>query len=293
MMSAAGQPCLLNEQAIGWALHSLEPDEEMAVLLHVPLCPSCQDAVRGAEDVLASLGAAVPQIDPPRSLRGNIMAAAAQTPQRQVARTHEEVRRTPSVPAQGGAAPRDNGQRAPSGPPSRPSAPSRTSRPGGRRIRLVASALALVGVLAVGGLGVYTVQLQQQRDAVTVQAQRITELVTEIDRPGVRHALLADAETNSTVGVVLVADGQREVYSLGLDANAVENSTYVLWGLRDAAAPPQALGTFDVALTDEGVRAVGSGGQTDNFVAYAVSLEPGRAAPAAPSSVVAAGQVEI
>ena len=68
-MNARHQRCPLNEQAVGWALHALEPDEEMAVLLHVPECPSCQAAAREAEDVLAHLGSSVEQVEPPRSLR--------------------------------------------------------------------------------------------------------------------------------------------------------------------------------------------------------------------------------
>jgi len=36
--------CPLTQQTIGWALHALEPDEEMAVLLHLPQCAACRAA---------------------------------------------------------------------------------------------------------------------------------------------------------------------------------------------------------------------------------------------------------
>ena len=64
-----------------------------------------------------------------------------------------------------------------------------------------------------------------------------------------------------------------------------------LWGLGTGAAP-EALGTFDVSRSQIDVRTVGSAPTgSDGYAAYAVSLEPGRQPPAAPSEVVASGQV--
>jgi hypothetical protein len=51
------------------------------------------------------------------------------------------------------------------------------------------------------------------------------------------------------------------------------------------------LGTFDVNATDAKIRSVGSGADSDGFTAYAVSLERGRTAPTAPSSVMAEGRL--
>ena len=73
--------CPRNEQAVGWALHSLEPDEEIAVLRHLPECPSCREVAGDAEAVLSHLGAAVEQVDPPSSLRDRLMARVADTRQ--------------------------------------------------------------------------------------------------------------------------------------------------------------------------------------------------------------------
>jgi hypothetical protein len=156
---------------------------------------------------------------------------------------------------------------------------------------MVAASLALVGVLAVGGLAVRTAQLEQQRDAETAQAQSIADLVRQLARPGAQHALLATSD-GSTVAAVLVADGHRQVFTVGMPANAADRETYVLWGVR-AGAAPQPLGTFDVAAADPGQRIVGSGAEADGFSAYAISLEAGRTAPASPSSVMAQGQVAI
>ena len=51
--------CPRNEQAIGWALHSLEPDEEIAVLSHLPVCPSCRRAADDAGAVREAAGMAI------------------------------------------------------------------------------------------------------------------------------------------------------------------------------------------------------------------------------------------
>lgn len=270
-MTNAEPPCTMTEQAVGWALHALEPDEEMDVLLHIPQCETCQAAVRVAEETGAQLGAAVEQVDPPPALRAAIMSAAAATPQ---------VR---------GGTPRHAADReAP-----RPIRPADRLERGGRWTprRLVGAALAIAAVGAIGVLGVRTVVLQQQVDATTQQAAGIAELLTRLDRPGAKHAVLAKVGTTQPVAAVLVADGQSQVLAVGLPANA-NDQTYVLWGLRPGAAA-QPLGAFDVAGAGNGLRTVGSIAGADGFSTYAISLEPGRVAPASPTEVVAQGQVAI
>jgi anti-sigma-K factor RskA len=269
--------CPVNEQAAAWVLHALEPDEEGAVLRHLPTCPSCRAVVADAEEVLARMGAAVEQVDPPPSLRASLMARVAETPQYE--------RPPPSRPI----APAPTHRRPT--PPSRPAdsrPPRATDRPRRGR-RLVAAAVALIGVLAIGGLAIRTVQLQDQRDTEIAQAQTLEQLVSQLGRPGSRYALLAP-EDGPAVAAVVITDDQREVYSLGLPANAVDRDTYVLWGL-PASGTPEPLGTFDVAGTAPDTHTVGASASTDNFGKYAISLEPGRVAPATPTTVVAVGAV--
>ncbi len=280
MNATENQPCPLNEQAVGWALHALEPDEEMAVLLHVPHCASCRAVARDAEGVLSHLGAAVEQVDPPSSLRNSLMAAVAETAQDAVPTTAIPVTEAPAVPPPRHRAPEQ----------VRPSVG--VGRPRGSwlsRRRLVAASAALVAVIAVGGLAVRTTQLEQQSQALTARAQSIADLFQQLDRPGTKHAVLASLKTGGTTAAVIVADGQRQVFSIGLSSNAAD-STYVLWGLRaGAAAAP--LGAFDVTPNDAGVQTVGGGAQSDGFTDYAISIEPGRSMPATPTDVLAKGSV--
>lgn len=283
--------CPRNQEAVGLALHALEPEEEMEVLLHLPQCASCRAALRDAEHVLGGLGSAVESVDPPPALRDRIVAAAAGTPQEaDVVWPHRTPEAAPSAPPPVPADQTADRRR-------RRNADRETTRPAGRRSRLSARArrmaavsLALVGVLTVGGLAVRTAQLEQQRDAAVSQAQSVADLMSRLDEPGTSHAVLA-APDGTTVGAVLVTDGQRRLVTVGLPPNAVDRETYVLWGMRDQTPVP--IGTFDVGTSDPGLETLGSQPEAGVFSAYAISIEPGRVAPATPTDVVAQGRVEI
>src|SRR4051812_40396423 len=80
-MTGPRPTCTRTEQAAGWALHALEPDEEIAVERHVPTCPDCSAAVRDTQVVMAQLATGVEQVGPPARLRASILDAAAAAPQ--------------------------------------------------------------------------------------------------------------------------------------------------------------------------------------------------------------------
>jgi hypothetical protein len=366
MNAPENESCPMNEQAVGFAVHGLEPDEEIEVLRHLPQCESCRAVLADAEGVFTRLGGAVEQIDPPPSLRASLMGRVAQTPQiSQAGPTapasptgSAPIRRrlveppptrstpngsapvepasggsapdestsveptpggsTPAVPTAGGSTPAEPtpGEPAPSGsgvesdapepgpsprseprrrpptaPPSRPADPGPASRGSwrSRRGRLVAAAVALIGVLAIGGLAVRTVQLQERLDAELAQDRSADELVEQLGRPGARYALLAP-EGGPTAAAVVVADGERQVFPIALPPNATDRDTYVLWGI-GGTGTPQPLGTFDVLPADPGLREVGTDAAGDAFAQYAISIEPGRTAPTTPTTVVAIGEV--
>jgi hypothetical protein len=300
--------CPRNEQAVGWALHSLEPDEEMAVLMHLPQCESCRRVAGEAEEVLSRLGASVQQVDPPPSLRDRLMTKVAQTPQQSVPQPPTAAIPTVPPPAQPTApippvasAPSTEPVGTPAVPPRRESDRGRTrppdNRPGRggsgwsrRARRLVAGALALVAVLAIGGLAVRNAQLTAERDAQIAQSQNLENLLDRFGRPGTEHALLA-REDGTTIAAVVVENGRPGVFPIDMPANAIDRETYVLWGVAEGANPAP-LGTFDVAGNDEGLLAIdGSSPGSEDYAAYAISLEPGRSAPAVPTQVVASGPV--
>lgn len=298
MTDPAHGSCPVNEQAVGWALRALEPDDEIAVLRHLPHCASCRAAVEDAEQVLARMGAAVEQVDPPPTLRASLLARVAETPQmnrlgppaapRPAASPTKPAPQVTPPPTTPPAPPTPPGTTRPATTGPAGSRPPRDGRLSRRTRRLVTAAVALFGVIAISGLAIRAGQLQGERDAVAAQAQAVTQLLDELGDPDSRYALIE--QDGATVAAVVVRDGRREVYPIGLPANAVDRDTYVLWGIADGT--PQPLGTFDVtAAGDPTGRTVGAGAGGDAFAAYAISIEPGREAPSVPTTVIGAGEV--
>lgn len=276
--------CLMNEDAVALALQVLEPDEENDVRTHLPHCRSCREIVRSTELVMRGIGAAVPQIDPPDRLRSRIMAQLDGTPQetpRSVGTARRPAHRSIEREASSRPPGRDDGRRG--GGPAIPAAGHRRRRFGGRR--MAAAVVAVVVVLGIGGSTAYTLQVHQQRDSQIVQTQALADLITQLEQPGMTHATLAAAGGQPVAAVVAGPSGPT-VVTAGLPDNRVDTTTYVLWGIN--AAGPHPLGAFDVAA---GTATHPIAAPVGAYNAYAISLEPGRALPATPTTVVASGPV--
>lgn len=304
MNAGRSEHCPYRAQVAGLALHALEPDEEMDVLEHVPGCPSCQALLAESEALLVELGGAVEQVDPPESLRSSILATAAETeqdaPAAQSTQPIAAQEPVPDVERTGPVRAVPPPARADAPPPGESTGPLRRvdepARRGPaerrlRRTRLVAAGVALLGVVAVGGLAARTAQLTAERDAETAQARALAEIVTGLDRPGIRHATLSD-HSGRVLAAIVVHDGQHTLVSSGeLAPNAQAHDVYVLWGVADGAEPTP-IGVFDVSAAGAQIRPVTTGAAGGDFVRYAISLEPGRTAPASPTTVVAAGSLD-
>lgn len=267
----------MNDQAVGWALNALEPDEEQAMRTHLPGCRFCRNMVRVTELVMGELATSVEPVDPPTRLRESILAEAALTPQLGREKTLATGRQ-PALMISDAGSPHDDR-----------SATREQGNPHRRRLsgRLVAAAAAVV-VFGVGGLAVYTAQVQQQGDAQIAQSRSPADLVAQLDRPGTSHVMLS-TDAGRSLAAVLVTASDLEVVTTGLPPNDPNGTIYVLWGL--GAGNPRPLGSFDVTAPGSGVQGIGSPADGPAFSSYAISLEPGRDMPAAPTSVVAHGSV--
>ena len=71
----------LHELAEPYALGILSAEERQAFERHLPLCETCQQAVRDARVVGLALGQSVEMVDPPAQLRSRVLAAATATSQ--------------------------------------------------------------------------------------------------------------------------------------------------------------------------------------------------------------------
>jgi hypothetical protein len=266
----------LDELAVGWALHALEPEDEAVFVLHLPGCARCSATVAETTEVMGSMALDLPHAEPSQDLRSRLLAAVETTGQL-------PARAASAAPSQG----------APSG--AQEPAPVRSLHSGGKRSRwrrALPASLVAAAVAAIVGLGLWNVFLasSQERLEETVASQE--EVMAVLLSPG--QATIAPLqrvdEEGRTVATVVARSDELQVVTNGLSVNDADATTYVVWGLGEGPATP--LGTFDVTRSQMDVRPVGSRStDLDGFPMYGISLEPGQEAPPEPTVVVATGEV--
>ncbi|MEO7196023.1 MAG: anti-sigma factor [Pseudonocardiaceae bacterium] len=264
--------CPHRELAVGWALHALEPAEESLVAAHMPECPTCSSTAAQAEEVSATLGLSVPEVAPSAALEQRVLSVTG-------------VRAAaPPVPPAPMPAPASAPMPAPASvslsvpPPAR-----RVTMPAWLRAGELVAAVVLVAAAMV--LGVRVVQLNGELKQAQGQVTDVTQAIRSAEDPAAVRVPLFAEDGRAVVGMVLASRNRVAVVTTGLRSNRVQDQTYVLWGLTGGA--PIALAAFDVALRAPRLRAVPAATGTGQFTGYAVSLEPGRHTPTAPTDVVA------
>ncbi|MGY1731233.1 anti-sigma factor domain-containing protein [Geodermatophilus sp. SYSU D01045] len=283
-----------DELAVGWALHALEPEDEALFGAHLPTCPRCTRTVAETSEVMAALAADLPQAEPDDRLRDRLRAAVEETgqlpPPAGVDPAAPGVAPVPQAPAAPGGRRRTDRPVATGFPGYVPTAeePAPDPRPVWRRV--LPNALVAAAVAAILALGTWNVVLSSARDDARALAAEQQQVVEALLQPG--RATIAPVQDGDgdPVATVVARDAQLEVVTHGLRVNDSSASVYVVWGMADDA--PVALGTFDVVSPQTDLRTVGSASTgLDGYAGYAISIEPGRQAPAEPSDVVANGQV--
>jgi len=255
-----GDQCSREELAVGWAMHSLEPDEEALVRDHLPNCPTCQRTVRSTQEVLAGIGGSVRQEQPPPRLRARLMEQIEHTPQ--------------DVPAQ--HTPR---HAAPT--PLRPQHRRRTGR-------VLLAAAAALAVLAGGGyLGVRVNQLSGEVTAAQTRTDELNKALSLAADPTTNRAVLRK-DSGEEVAIVLSNPNAGAVMPMNLKPND-SGHIYVVWGASTKAPVP--LAVFDVRAGSTDPQLLPWPADAHKHTTFAVSLEPGRQAPPKPSEVLAGGQV--
>lgn len=261
--------CALEELAVGWAMHALEPDEEAVLRAHLPDCDSCQRAVRSTEEVTAALGGSVRQFEPPARLKARLMAAIDDTPQEPVVSRvrPRQARRHVAEPV-----PLDS---------RRPKSVNRS------RTLFAAAAVILVAIL-VGVVGQRYAALSDQVAAQTTRTDQLEAALRLAADPATNRAVL-----NTTSGdpraVLLSGDDDAAVMPMALSPNDISKQIYVVWGTSGNGPVP--LATFDVEPGSE-IRPLAWSKAAHAHNGFAISLESGRKMPDAPSTVLAAGQVD-
>jgi anti-sigma-K factor RskA len=265
-----------DELAVGWALRALEPDDEHRFSTHLHGCERCQASVQDSGRVLSALVEQMPLESPSPALRSRLLAEIGQT-----RRNLEAIPQPrPESASSGGqlvdfaaAGQRSTHRRS----RSRMAAQSRWSK-------VATLAAAAAAVLLIAGLGIWNVNLQTDRDTATTVAADRGEILQNLAAAGEVNMTPLHDGNGESVATLVIGSSQAMVLTNGLPVNDNDDAIYVLWGLQEDGAQPEALGTFDVVDAELDMRTVGSTvAGLDTFNGYAVTLEPGRQAPDAPT----------
>ncbi|SMD23026.1 anti-sigma factor [Lentzea albidocapillata] len=256
-----GDLCAHEELAVGWAMHSLEPDDEAVARDHVPTCDTCQRTVQATQEVLAGIGGAVPQEQPPPRLRAKLMEQIEHIPQEVPAAQHTPRHAAPI--------------------PLRPQHRRRTGRV------LLAAAAALAVLAGAGYLGVRVNQLSDQVTASEARTNDLNKALSLAADPATNRAILRTG-SGDEVAVVLSNPTSGAVLPSNLKPND-SGHVYVVWGASTKAPVP--LAVFDVRAGSTDPQLLAWSSDAHKHTTFAVSLEPGRQAPPKPSEVLAGGQV--
>jgi hypothetical protein len=256
-----------DELAAGYALHALDPAEELEFAGHVEDCPRCLQALADYAEVAAALAGTAPAAEPDQQLGDRILAAAAAD------RSLSNGGRRTGPPAAGGG-------QAGEPPAALASLRQHRHRRSPRRLQLAAAAAAVL--IAGGGIWAGLSGNGGTPSPPTAAGCMHAPQCHEIE--------LTDAAGHEPAAKVIVTAGSVWLVPTGIPADDTARRIYVLWQISGAHVP-LAVGSFDVR--GHGGTAIRIGKLAVTYhgtLAFAVSLEHGRTIPAAPSHLVALGQ---
>ena len=264
----------VRDLAASFVLDALEPGEQAAVREHLATCAEPHPEMGELGGVVPALLEAVPLVEPPASLKGRIMAAAA---------ADLEARRGssagPVVTPAPALAPADVAPARADRPQPRPTAD--VIRPFERRRRpSMAWALGIAAVLAIVALGGWNVRLQQQLDGAQAYQQQVASVIDAAQQPGALAAVLRATAPGDPGGFAAVtSEGVVRIAMRDLGPTS-GTEVYEAWVI-PADGVPKALG--HLALREGGVGYLeASGLPTESGMLLAITREP-RAGMTAPS----------
>jgi anti-sigma factor RsiW len=238
------------ELAAGHALHALEPADEAAFREHLADCADCSAAVDRHTETLGHLAYAAEPADLPAGILAGIRS---------------EIGSPTAVDPVAAPVSLDAARAR-----RRPQLQSRT---------WLATAAAVALFLALGG---WNVALRHDRSQTDERARQLVAAVAALEVPAKHHVTLKDAAGHPVAVAVVTADDSVSLVVNGLAANDTGTSTYVLW--QQVGKGMRAVGAFDVGGTKVAVVAALGQALDAEAPGFAVTREPGRTAPVAPSS---------
>lgn len=259
--------CEYEHLAAGAALYALEPEEDAEFSAHVPNCARCQEVLRSSREAASSLGTGVPQEEPPPELRERILAEAARTPQVHGGRLAEQDRPSRTGELERSAEPRRVDARR-------------------YRTRVLVAAAAVVAIAVTGVLGARVIQLSNEQQQTVAQSEQMSRALNALTDQGASMTVL---RTSQGERMATLVSGQHEAAVLPGHLHPTDpDHIYVLWGM--SGETPVAVSTFSLRSgTPRTPQMLSWSAAAAKHKSYAVSLERGHSAPAAPTNVVAGG----
>ena len=252
----------LRELTGAYALGALSGAEKRALEAHLTSCAECAAEVRAFGDVARGLDRAVPQVDPPASLRGRVIA------------------RVESLASKSAA------------PDVLPHPPSIERSPGAVWLALAASLIAAV-------LGFYALSLRNRVQVLqgeladarqrAAAAEQIVETIQQraenlqrtsdiVGAPDVTTVTLKGQGAGSAASGLALVSRSRGVVFVGQNLPPLDpGKTYQLW-IVPTSGPPLDAGIF--APDSAGAASLTNALNVPSFKAVAVTLEPAGGVPA-------------
>ena len=278
-----GHRCGWSEQSVGWALHALEPEQELGTETHLGTCWSCQELVTDTHEVMTRWITALPSVIPSPRLGQQLRKSVATTPQ--------QHNGTPTIHAGNGPAPSvPTGATLSLVPAVSPHA-WRARWAGLRARKRLPVLLAGAGVIIVfaailAAVGVTGALGEAHRRGAPTLAGGTPTLLEQVSRGGAAHAMLRNRGGVVLVAVVLAPPGLRALTSSALPTPT--RGVYVLWGTGTRPPIPLAILTATASGSEQ---LIPIGPRHAALTGYALSLEPGPYPPPTPSMILASGQL--
>ncbi|HEX5826096.1 MAG TPA: anti-sigma factor [Candidatus Limnocylindrales bacterium] len=259
---------LVEEQAAGFVLGALTPEEERVVREHLATCPEPHREFEELGGVLPYLAESVDVVEPPASLKGRITAAAAAEAAGQAATTPTLVASNTGTPTT--------------------AAPIAISDARARRRSPLTWVAALAAVLAIVAVGAWNVGLQRELDAARRYEAGLSAVLDVAGQPGSQTAVLTGEGSEAPSGLAAVSsDGRVTIVMRGL-APTRGSEVYEAWVIGGDGTPVP-IGGF--AVGDAGAATfTASGVSAGPGVTVALTREPAPGATIPTFPIISSGQ---
>jgi hypothetical protein len=155
---------------------------------------------------------------------------------------------------------------------------------------MFAAAVVILVAILVGVVGQRFASQSDETARYAAQVQQLQGALQLAADPDTNRAVLHNSAGDASA-VLLSGDNAAAVMPMKLAPNDTAKQVYVVWGTSGNGPNPIPLALFDVTPGSPEIRPLAWSPAAHAHSGFAISLEPGRSAPDAPTNPIAAGQV--